>query len=422
MTSKTSSPLTRIRASRLFDGRNARVTEDAAILVAEGSILAIGTEAQVAHPDDCASLELGDVTLMPGLIDAHMHTFGLPSTGLHALLVEREPYRALRAAGELRRMLEAGYTSARCLGSSVGPDLRRAIEEGHLPGPRLVAAGEFISSTSGTWDSAPVPLAIARERGLVADSPAEVRRAVRERIRAGADFVKLGLSKGGVHDRYHAWGDDPERQKPAFSPEEVRAGVDEAHRNGVRVSAHAIGDAPVRLALDSEIDVIEHGYGISDETRSRLAASGKIVVTTFAQIYFHRAAYERFHYPAWEREVYERHWTVMRRDFALSHAAGVRYALGTDLIGEPTHPLDAAAKEFELAVELGMSPLEALRAGTLTAAEALGLEATTGSLEVGNCADIVAVHGDPIADVRALQRVCFVMKQGAVIRSPSNSG
>jgi imidazolonepropionase-like amidohydrolase len=405
----------RLRSKWLFDGASSSVLADAACLVRDGRIVAVGSNADVPAPEDVASVDLGDATLLPGLIDAHMHTFGLPSTGLHALPFERESYRALRAAGELRRLLYAGFTAARCLGSSVGPDLRRAIEEGHVEGPRLMAAGEFISSTSGTWDSAPTPLSWARERGMVADGPDEVRRAVRERVRAGSDFIKLGLSKGGVHDRYHAWGDDPYRQPATYSLAEVRAGVEEAHANGLRVSAHCIGDAAVRLALDGDVDVLEHGYAINDETRQRLAASGKIVVTTFAQVHFHRQAYKPFHYPQWERDVYERHWAAITRDFRLSREAGVRYALGTDLIGEPTHPLDGAAKEFELAVELGMSAIEALQAGTKIASEVLGLQADIGTLETGKYADVIAVEGNVTKDVRTLRRPIFLLKGGDVL-------
>jgi imidazolonepropionase-like amidohydrolase len=416
MTSHPDAPaFLRLRADHLLDGSGGAGLHDAAVLIEGGRIRAIGPDRAIERPEGHVAIDLGNATLMPGLIDAHMHTFGLPSTGLSALLIEREPYRALRAAGELRRMLGAGFTSARCLGSSIGPDLRRAIAEGHVPGPRLVTAGEFISSTSGTWDSGPIPLDLARRRGLVADGVDGVRAAVRERVRAGADFIKLGLSKGGVGDRYHAWGDDPYAQVAAYSLEEVQAATAEAHRNGMKVSAHSIGDAAVRLALDGGVDVIEHGYGITEATRARLAASGHIVVTTLAQLYFHREAYEAFNYPAWERAIFERHWAAMTRDFGLGLAAGIRYALGTDLVGEPTHPLDRAAKEFELAVELGMPVADVIHAGTARAAEALGIESETGSLEVGKFADVIAVAGNPLADITTLQRPLMVMQRGRSI-------
>ncbi|MCB8883599.1 amidohydrolase family protein [Acidisoma cellulosilytica] len=402
----------RLRAARLLDGKGSDLLLNAAVLIDGDRILAVGPDADLPPSDGQQVIDLGDATLLPGLIDAHMHTFGLPSTGLGALLIEREAYRALRAAGELRRLLQAGFTSARCLGSSIGPDLRRAIAEGHVPGPRLVAAGEFICSTSGTWDSGPTPLSLAKERGLVADGIDGVRNAVRTRVRVGADFIKLGLSKGGVGDRYHAWGDDPYRQVTAYSLEEVQAATDEAHRNGLKVSAHCIGDAPVRLALDGGVDIIEHGYGITAETRQRLVDSGKIVVTTIAQLFFHRAAYAPFHYPQWEIDAYERHWAAMRHDFTLGYAAGIRYALGTDLVGEPTHPLAVAAKEFELAVAWGMRPADAIKAGTTIAAEALGIAEQTGSIEVRKLADIIAVAGNPLDDIAVLQRPSFILKGG----------
>lgn len=402
-----------LTARRIIDGRGGAPIEGGAVLLAGERIEAVG--AALVLPADASVTDLGDATLMPGMIDAHMHTFGVPSTGLHALPFEREAYRALRAAGELRAMLQAGVTAARCLGSTIGPDLRRAIDEGHVPGPRLIAAGEFISSTGGTWDGPLTPRDVAHAKGTVADGPDALRAAVRERVRMGADFIKLGLSKGRVRDRYHAWGDDPLAQSPCFTVDEVRAATDEAHRNGMVVSAHAIGDAAVRLALDGGVDVIEHGYGISEETRLRLATQGRIVVTTIAQLHFHRAAYEPFHYPDWERAIYDRHTGCMRRDFVLGLQQGVRFALGTDLIGRPTHPLDRVAKEFALAVEWGMTPMQAIVAGTRTGAEVLGLSRSIGTLEPGKLADIIAVPGDPTADIMALERPVLVLRGGEVV-------
>jgi imidazolonepropionase-like amidohydrolase len=150
-------------------------------------------------------------------------------------------------------------------------------------------------------------------------------------------------------------------------------------------------------------------------------AEKKIVVTTLSQIQFHREAYERFHYPDWEQAVYERHWEFMLRDFKLGLEAGVRFALGTDLIGAPTHPLKEAATEFVLAVEHGMAPADALRAGTILAAEVLGVEHLTGSIEKGKLADLVALPYDPMTRIEAVKFPLFVMKQGAVVRDGTRS-
>lgn len=413
-----STPL-KVKARTILAGPDLKPVEDAAVLVESGRIVAIGRDNELPQPAGSALVDLGSATLMPGMIDAHMHTFGVDSMRLNTLATEREGYRVGRALSELREMLQAGFTSARCLGSTIGPEVRRVIDEGFAEGPALRAAGAFISSTSGTWDTKAVPLAAARAGGELADGPHALRQAVRERVRDGADFIKLGLSKGGVHDRYHAWGDDPLAQVAAYSHEEVLAAVEEAHRNGLKVSAHAIGEAAVRLALDCGVDIIEHGYGITPETRARLVSESKIVVTTISQLHFHRAAYEPFHYPQWERDVYERHWQIMQRDFQLGLKEGVRFALGTDLIGAPTHPLKEAAMEFILATEWGMTRDQALVAGTMTAAEVLGVASQTGSIETGKLADLVAFPENPLNDISTVKHPVFVMKNGRVARSPS---
>ena len=405
---------TLLKARRVLAGPELESVENGAILVADARIVGVGADTRNAAPDGCNVIDLGDVTLMPGMIDAHMHTFGVDSTRLHTLGSEHESYRAARALSELRGLLLAGFTSARCLGSTIGPQVKRAIDEGFADGPSLTVAGAFISSTSGTWDDSGVSLATARSSGELADGPEGLRRAVRERVRLGADFIKLGLSKGGVHDRYHAWGDDPLAQVATYSLEEVKAAVEEAHRNGLKVSAHAIGDVPVRLALEGGVDIIEHGYGISPETRERLVSERKFVVTTLSQVQFHRQAYEQYHYPAWERAVYERHWEFMLRDFKLGLDAGIRFVLGTDMIGAPTHPLRAAAQEFALAVKYGMSTRAALLAGTKLGAEALGTGDVTGTLEPGKLADCIAVDGDPLDDISALTRPAMVMRHGKI--------
>ncbi len=212
------------------------------------------------------------------------------------------------------------------------------------------------------------------------------------------------------------------RQLVTFTLEEVQAAVDEAHVNGLKVSAHAIGDAPVRLALDGGVDFVEHGYGILDDTRERLAKEGKIVVTTISQLKAHQAAYEPFHYPEADRVVFERHITRMRADFEKGLKAGIRYALGTDHIGAPTHRQWEAAREFEYAVEWGMSAAQAIVAGTRIASETLSMADRIGTLEAGKLADLIAVDGDPSSDITALQRVSFVMMGGRVVAGSAATG
>jgi imidazolonepropionase-like amidohydrolase len=403
---------TLIRFGTLLDGSGAAPKRHVIIEISAGKITRIGTGGQLPAEADAEVLDLSELTALPGMVDAHMHFFGVPSRSLERLLTENESYRALRAAGEARKMLRAGITAARCLGSSIGPALRRAIDEGHLPGPRLVTAGQFICSTGGTWDDLSYPLNMMRQADMLADGEAGVRSAVRRRIRAGATVIKVGLSKGTVEDHYHAWGDSPARQIVPYTLEEVQALTDEAHRNGLKVSAHCIGDAAVRVALDGHVDVIEHGYPVSPETRRRLADTGTIVVTTLSQLYFHLAAADTYQYPAWERDAYEQHLEQMLAGLAEGRAAGQTFALGSDLIGCPTHPQDAAAKEFEFAVRAGWPAAEAITAGTATGARVLGMADRIGTLVPGMLADIVAVRGDPLADISLLQRVEVVFKQG----------
>lgn len=413
-----------ILAGSLIDGTGAPPKSEMAILVNGNRIVEIGPRGGLEAPPDAEVIDLEGRTVMPGMIDAHMHLFGVPSDRLDRLPFERETYRVLRAAGEARKMLEAGITAARCLGSSIGPDLRRAIEEGHVPGPRLMAAGEFICSTDGTWDHIAIPLDWARSLDMIADGVEGVREIVRRRIRRGSNVIKVGLSKGGVDDKFHPWGDDPLKQIASYSLEEVKALVAESHLNKLKVSAHCIGDEAVRYALDGGVDVIEHGYGITEDTRKRLVDEDALVVTTISQLYFHRLAYDEFHYPEYLRQIYDRHIRQMRIDFEKSLAAGVRFALGTDLVGFPTHPQNAGAREFEFAVEWGMDSMAAISAGTRVSAEAMGLEHEIGTLEKGKLADVIAMSGDPVRDITELQRVNLVMLGGDVIvdKAPRQTG
>ena len=414
---------TLLKAKRLIDGSGKPAQEDMAVLIADGVIREVGHQDEIVAPPRTEVLDLGDRTLMPGIVDAHMHFFGLgtdrPFGGLPG---DTEIYRALRVAGEARRMLEAGITAARCLGSGhIGPSLRKAINDGHVPGPRMVSAGHFISSTAGTFDHLSVPLDWVKADDLLADGVDGVREMVRRRIRQGADVIKVGLSRSGViGDNYQAWGEDPYNQIASYSMEEMQALAQEAHRNKLKVSAHCIGDDAVRLALETDVDTIEHGYGITDETRRMLVDRNVMVVSTICQLYFHVQGAERFDYPDWARKLFQRHIEAMQADFEKNLVAGVRYALGTDLIGYPTHPQDLAAKEFELAVAWGMDPMHAIVAGTRISAEAMSMDHVIGTVEPGKWADLIAFSGDPLRDIAVLQRVEFVMQGGETIVDKRN--
>jgi imidazolonepropionase-like amidohydrolase len=399
-------------AERLFlDGKT--LGGGMAVAIDDGAITWVGKAADTPQTD-AETIDLGDRTLLPGLIDAHMHFLGISVDRYESLLYETHVYRALRAAGEAERILKAGITSVRCLGSPVSSTLARAINEGQIPGPRVISAGQSLCATGGTWDIVNADRRVVDLQDMLVDGVDNVRTAVRERIRGGALVIKVGLSRGRRKDHSHGWGDDPTLQEVAYSKAEIDAIVDEAHASGVKVSAHCIGDGPVRAALDSGVDVIEHGFGIDDETRVRLAATKTPVVTTFTGLLMNRAASEAAGADALTLEIADRHLHRMRSDFKAGLAAGVEYVIGSDLIGWPTQPQTAVIEEFGTAVDWGLTAGEALMAGTAGGAGVLGMSGQIGRLESGYFADIVACVGDPVADIRALRSIDFVMTGGEV--------
>ncbi len=414
-----------VYAERLIDGTGQAPLDKPAIRIEGNVIKEIGVRGELTPPPDAEVVDLGSLTVMPGMIDAHTHLFGVAGTELHLRYIEPEAYRALGAASQARSMLHAGVTAARCCGSSVTPSLRRAINEGFVQGPRLLAAGQFVCTTAGAWDpdqSFKLPLDWAKANGILADGVDGMIEAVRQRVRSGSSFIKIATSKGDWDDTFGPWGDDPSAEVLSMRPEEVAAVISEAHTFHLRVTAHAIGDASVRVALENGIDTIEHGFGINDETRRLLVDRGVIVVSTLLVQTLMQENLDLVRINPRDALTSKRHLDAQRADFEKGLAAGVRYALGSDLIGAPAHPQSAFPRELELAVSCGMTPLEAVRAGTLTSAEAMGMSDAIGSLEPGKLADIVGVEGDPSSDISAVRHARFVMQDGSVIIDPARPG
>ncbi|MGG5820777.1 amidohydrolase family protein [Falsiroseomonas sp. HW251] len=396
-----------LRAAGAWTGEG--VVAPAEIHVDGARIAWIGRQGERPVPDGATVIELGAHWLLPGLVDAHLHLWGLDLSEPSALWSWTPAYRAARAVSDLGALLDAGITAVRCCGGPLGPSLARAVREGVVPGPHIVAAGEFVCSRAGTWDPAAWPLEWAERTGMFADGPDEIRRRVRERLRQGADFIKIGGSVGEHTDVLRPWGNDPARLRLSYGDDEVAAAVAEAHRNGLRVATHAIGDAAVRQALEAGVDTIEHGHGVTEDTAKRLADSGAWLVPTLSlpALRIERA-------PPAIAEGWKRHREVQRRSLQIALRQGVRIAAGTDFVGPPFTPLGPSAMELELLVEAGMTPEQALHAGTIGGAAAMGMADRIGRLAPGLEADVIAVPGDPARDIALVRRVGFVMRGGAV--------
>ena len=407
-----------IKAGNLIDSIGAASRKDVIITVSEGRISGVHQGSSFHMPADAMVIDLGDHTVLPGLIDAHMHFFGVDTMALDAMVTESEGYRVIRSVRDAYRLLEAGFTAVRCLGSSVSPILARGVDEGLVPGPRIMAAGNFVCPSGGTWDHIWLPPELMKEADMIADGIPECQAIVRRRLRQGANVIKVGTSMGTFHGENHAWGDspEPEDQLLAYSVEELRAIVEEAHRLSVKVSSHSIGDAGVRHALDGGIDVIEHGQGMSDETRRRLADSGKILIPTLSHMHFSKAVGGYLGASQRSVEIAQRHIDAQIENFQRCLELGIRMAVGSDLIGPPWAPHGEQAAELELMVKYGMTPMDAIVAATRFGSEALGLEADIGAVELGKCADLIGVRGDPLQDISLLSNIDFVMKQGTVFR------
>jgi len=407
--------VTAIKAARLFDGRSDATVANPVILVQGSRILAIG--AGVAIPAGATVIDLGDATLLPGFIDSHTHLTGEGGDnyvqdffeGLRRPATLQVFYGALYA----RRTLEAGFTTVRDVGSENDLDvgLRDAIAAGLTPGPRMLVARYALGATGGHCDNTGFPpKTFGPEPGLekgILHGADEGRQAVRLDIKYGSDVIKMCAS-GGVL----SLGDDV--SAPQLTDEELVAIIDEAHRLKRKTAAHAHGDLAARAAVKAGIDSIEHGSFLTDETLTLMKSKGTFLVPTCMAGQWTGGKLERFppEVAAKAKAALAAHDEMFRRAVKL----GVRIAFGTD---SAVSPHGQNAKEFALMVDRGMTPAQALRTAGPAAAELLGLADRIGTLEKGKEADVVAVPGDPLRDVRSTERVVFVMKGGRVFKTPA---
>jgi imidazolonepropionase-like amidohydrolase len=403
--------ITILKAARLIDGTGAPTLQPAMILVEGERIIEVGPNLRV--PAGARVMELGDATLLPGLIDLHTHLTGDERVHWEDALTKSTPPRdALWGARNARITLLAGFTSCRDMGPAwpyVDVELRRAIDEGAVPGPRMMVAGAYISSTGGAGDarqfSTYVDVPLVRN---LADGPSEVTKAVRTNLKNGADFVKI-LVTGAMLSK----GISPGAQQ--YSDEEIRAAVMEARHWGKQVAAHAHGADGIKTAIRAGVRTVDHGSYLDDEAVSLLKLSNRQVF--YVPTLYTYEAIDRSDasnpFPESERQ--------RARDVRETGYAGFKRALASGLpIGFATDaqviPHGQNAKEFAIRVKLGQAPMAAIVSATSLNAEIMGWQDRVGSLTAKKLADIIAVPGDPLRDITVLQRVGFVMKAGVVYR------
>jgi len=397
-----------LHAGRVLDVKTGKLLSDQIIVIADGKVVSVGASADAKPPADAVRIDLPNATILPGLIDAHTHLTSDPKFGYEELAIST-PREALTGAKNARVTLEAGFTTVRNVGAGGYTDvaLRDAINAGDVPGPRMLVSGPALGITGGHCDNNLLPFEYHAVGDGVADGIAAVQHKVRENIKYGADLIKI-CATGGVLSK----GDDP--QASQYTLEEMKAIVADAHRLGRKVAAHAHGAQGILWASEAGVGSIEHGSYIDDAGIAEMKKNGTYLVPTLylSDWFLENAA--TIHIPDFYLAKARAVMPAARKNVAHAFASGVKVAFGTDAAVYP-HGLNA--HEFAVMVKLGLTPLQAIQAATLNAADLLGWAGKVGSLEPGAWADIVAVDGDPLQDVTTLEHVKFVMKGGQVVKN-----
>jgi imidazolonepropionase-like amidohydrolase len=396
-----------LRAAVLIDGRGGRPLVPAMVRVEGDRIVEVGERLTV--PPGARVLDLGAATLLPGLIDLHTHLTDKEDVHWEEALLKTTPSQAaLWGARNARLTLDAGFTTCRDLGPTwpyVDVDLRDAIAQGAIPGPRLLVAGNYVSSTGGAGDARQFSLFVdvPTVRNL-ADGPDEIVKAVRTNFKHGADHIKI-LATGAVLSK----GIPPGQQQ--YSDDEIRAAVTEAKRWGRVVAAHAHGTEGIKAAIRAGVRTIDHGSMLDDEAIALL--KGSTATYYVPTLYISQVVPGDPRVPESERERGRKLRERQLQSFKSALAAGLPIGLATDV---PVMPHGQNAKELSFRVSLGETPMNALVSATRLNAEILGWSDRVGTVEPGKLADLVAVPGDPLQDITVTERVAFVMKGGVVYR------
>ncbi len=406
-----------LKAARMFDGH--RMTTPGVVVVSGATILGVGAEA--AAPSGAQVMDFGDATLAPCLMDAHTH-LSFPSVadfrmflldGLQKTVAER----TLSSTQDVKKTLMAGITTARDVGSVdfIDVGLRNAVRAGLIPGPRMLVAIHAIGATGGHCDFEDGMRfgALGRESGPedgVINGPVEARKAVRLNAKYGADVIKT-CATGGVL----SLTDDVDT--PQLTQEELNAIVDEAHALRRKTAAHAHGAEGAKRAIRAGIDSIEHGTFMDDEALDMMKARGTVFIPTLMATQGGREMIAKGGYPPAVEAKMRAAIEAINQTVKRALAKGVKIGMGTDAA---VFPHGRNPEEFHMLVDLGMAPLDALRAGTSVDAELLGIQNKVGTLEAGKLADVVVIPGDPVQNIRQVEKIVFVMKEGIVYRNDTN--
>ena len=413
---KPVAPTKAVLAGRLIDGRSAAPRMDQVILIEGEQITAVGPRSSTRIPDGAQVIDLSGHTVLPGLIDVHTHLTAIPELFNTAEYMGiTPPARALRAVENARVTQLSGFTTVRDVGAASWVDvaLRDAIAAGRIAGPRMRVSTLPLSITGGGMDANSVApeYTLSNPFAHVVDGPDAVRLAVRTNRKRGADWIKL-YATGSIGSS----NSDPNATQ--FSVEEIRVAVDEARALGLRVAAHAHGTRGIRNAVEAGATSIEHGSLLDDATIRLMKQRGTwLVADLYGDEWFETEGRDSGA-PA---EQLTKNTALSRRfrDSARrAHAAGVKIAFGSD---SGVYPFGLAGRQFALMVDIGMTPLQAIRAATRDAAELLGMSDRIGTVEPGKLADLIAVGGDPLRHVRVLEDVKFVMKGGEVFKTPDGA-
>jgi imidazolonepropionase-like amidohydrolase len=401
-------PVTAIKAGRLVDVVAGRVRNDQLVLVQDGRIVTVGPTGATPVPAGARVIDLSAHTVLPGLIDTHTHITSDPTTPPYYHYGISLPRQALIGVRFARDTLLSGVTTVRNVGAPGYTDiaLRDAINAGDVIGPRILASGPALGITGGHCDGNMLAPEFAERAEGVADGPVGVRAMVRKNVKYGADVIKY-CGTGGVFSKGTRVG------AQQYTPEEVAAIVDEAHMHGRRVAVHAHGANGIKVALRAGVDTIEHASLIDDEGLRLAREKG-----AFLSMDIYNTEYTQSEGPKRgeleeflrkDREVAQ----AQRDNFRKAVQMGIRLTMGTDT---GVHPHRDAPKQLATMVDYGMTPLQAIQAATWVGAQALGIDAEVGQIAPGYAADIIAVSGDPLAEVRVLSEVGFVMKGGEVYK------